>query len=298
MADLLSPTLLSIGDFSRMTFLSVKTLRHYHDLGLLVPARIDPSSGYRRYSTDQLPQAQVILRLRGFGMPLDEIKEVLGAPDLAERNRTIISHLERMERQLEQTRATVASLRHILSVHTTAADNTRSAAIQHRHLEPTWAMACSTESSMAELAPWLGDARRRLQEAITTAGLRRTGPDGTLFFTEFFTQAGFREYADIDRAEIVVYVPVAEPPDRRRLTDAGLAADLRPYELPAVDVAVTVNAGAGDEIDRTYAQLGSYVIGREIGVAGPIREHHLDPVGTPPDRLRTEVAWPILPVSG
>ncbi|HEY9291942.1 MAG TPA: MerR family transcriptional regulator [Microlunatus sp.] len=292
--------LLSIGDFSRMTFLSVKTLRHYHDLDLLVPAEVDRSSGYRRYSTDQLPQAQVILRLRSFGMPLDEIKDVLGAEDLAERNQTIITHLERMERQLEQTRATVASLRHILSADAVDAGDAageRGAAIDHRHLEQTWALACSTESSMAELEPWLIEARRRLNDAVTTAGLQRTGADGTLFFTEFFTEAGFRELEDIDRAEILAYVPVTERPDPRRLADAGLDPDLRPYALPAVDLAVTVHSGSGAEMDRTYAQLGSYVTGREIGVAGPIREHHLDPLGTPVDRLRTEVAWPILPVT-
>lgn len=41
-------TLITIGDFSRMTHLSVKALRHYHDVGLLEPVEVDPSSGYRR----------------------------------------------------------------------------------------------------------------------------------------------------------------------------------------------------------------------------------------------------------
>jgi DNA-binding transcriptional MerR regulator len=41
---------LTIGDFSRIAHLSIKTLRHYHEVGLLEPAEIDPSSGYRRYT--------------------------------------------------------------------------------------------------------------------------------------------------------------------------------------------------------------------------------------------------------
>src|SRR4029079_8550337 len=45
----MDPTL-SIGDFSRMTFVSVKALRHYHEVGLLAPAAVDPGSGYRRYA--------------------------------------------------------------------------------------------------------------------------------------------------------------------------------------------------------------------------------------------------------
>ena len=53
---------LPIGDFSRATHLSVKTLRHYHRVGLLEPADVDQDSGHRRYTTDQIPTAQVIRR--------------------------------------------------------------------------------------------------------------------------------------------------------------------------------------------------------------------------------------------
>ena len=52
---------LAIGDFSRMTHLSVKALRDYHDVRLLVPAEIDPASGYRFYEPGQVPIAQVIV---------------------------------------------------------------------------------------------------------------------------------------------------------------------------------------------------------------------------------------------
>ena len=54
---------LAIGDFSRMTHVSVKALRHYHDLGLLEPAEIDQTTGYRYYRPDQVWIAQVIRRL-------------------------------------------------------------------------------------------------------------------------------------------------------------------------------------------------------------------------------------------
>ena len=74
-------TKLSIGDFSRMTYLSVKTLRHYHDVGVLEPAEIDPSSGYRFYLPSQVGVAQMIRRLRDLGMPLDDVRTILTAPD-------------------------------------------------------------------------------------------------------------------------------------------------------------------------------------------------------------------------
>src|SRR5438067_1412017 len=105
---------LAIGDFARATHLSVKALRHYHDLGLLVPAAIDPWSGYRRYTTDQIPLAQVIRRFRDLAMPLEQIGAVLRAPDLQTRNAVIATHLAHLEHELAQTQAAVASLRGLL----------------------------------------------------------------------------------------------------------------------------------------------------------------------------------------
>src|ERR1700686_4283994 len=105
---------LSIGDFSRMTYLSVKALRHYHELGLLEPADVDPHTGYRSYDTAQVPIAQVIRRFRELGMPVEQVKAVLNARDLAERNALIVAILMRMESQLDQVQSTVSSLRKLL----------------------------------------------------------------------------------------------------------------------------------------------------------------------------------------
>src|SRR3954453_15662168 len=98
-----------------MTLLSVKALRHYHEVGLLVPSEVDPSTGYRRYGISQVPTAQAIRRLRELGMPLDQVRVVIGAPDVAARNEAIGAHLRRMEGELDRTRETVASLRMLLA---------------------------------------------------------------------------------------------------------------------------------------------------------------------------------------
>ena len=107
--------LLSIGDFSRMTFLTVKALRHYHDVGLLEPARTDPSSGYRYYRPEQVAQARLIRRLRDLDLPVDDVRAVLTAPDDETRNAVMVQHLDRMSRQLEQVQDTVDSLRRMLA---------------------------------------------------------------------------------------------------------------------------------------------------------------------------------------
>ena len=102
---------LTIGEFSKMTYLSVKALRHYHDVGLLEPAEIDPQSGYRRYGADQIGTAQAIRRFRDLDMPLEEIAHVLGTDDLEARNQLITGHLDRLERALGATQSAVRSLR-------------------------------------------------------------------------------------------------------------------------------------------------------------------------------------------
>ena len=107
--------LVSIGQFSKMTYLSVKALRYYHDVGLLEPALVDPATGYRHYAVDQVGTAQAIRRFRDLEMPIEEVRQLLGAPDEATRNRAILTHLERMHRQLDQTRAAVESLQGLLS---------------------------------------------------------------------------------------------------------------------------------------------------------------------------------------
>ncbi|CCH31356.1 MerR family transcriptional regulator [Actinosynnema sp. NPDC047251] len=68
--------LLTIGEFARASRLSPKALRLYDELGLLPPARVDPRSGYRFYSPDQLERARLVAWLRRLGMPLARIRSV------------------------------------------------------------------------------------------------------------------------------------------------------------------------------------------------------------------------------
>jgi DNA-binding transcriptional MerR regulator len=87
---------LSIGRFARLSGLSIGALRHYGELGLLVPADVSAESGYRFYTHDQLETARLILRLRDLDMPLPEIGAVLTAGP-RERRQRIDRHRARME---------------------------------------------------------------------------------------------------------------------------------------------------------------------------------------------------------
>jgi DNA-binding transcriptional MerR regulator len=78
---------ISIGEFARRSRLSVKALRLYDELGVLTPARVDRSSGYRYYDVAQLDDARLVAMLRQLDLPLATIKELVASDpfDAADR---------------------------------------------------------------------------------------------------------------------------------------------------------------------------------------------------------------------
>src|SRR5262249_61991788 len=68
---------MTIGEFAARTRLSPRALRIYADLGLVVPAEVDPASGYRRYEESQLERARLVALLRRLDMPLADIADVI-----------------------------------------------------------------------------------------------------------------------------------------------------------------------------------------------------------------------------
>ena len=101
--------LFRIGEFARFTRVSVKMLRHYDEVGMLRPARVDPATVYRYYRAAQLPRLNRILLLRELGFGLDDIAGMLdGPPDAAvvdRRERELLDTLARTRGQLDALRA-------------------------------------------------------------------------------------------------------------------------------------------------------------------------------------------------
>ena len=98
MSDSESDHLLRIGDFSRFTTLSVRMLRHYDQVGLLVPVHVDPSSGYRFYGPNQVRTASRIRTLRDAGCGIGQIAELLPLFDRTEELRVALRALKRRRR--------------------------------------------------------------------------------------------------------------------------------------------------------------------------------------------------------
>jgi DNA-binding transcriptional MerR regulator len=265
---------LTVGEFSRVTYLSVKTLHHYHEIGLLPPASVDPVNGYRRYSVGQVPTAQLIRRLRDLDMPIDGVRTVLDAHGPAERDEAIAAHLRRMEDQLEATRSTVASLRTLLE-HRNAPG-----AVTFRFEPARATLSVSGRVAFDDVETWLDPAYEELHDAVAAMGVARVGSDGALYHDDVFQQG---------EGTVVAFVPLAGGAPTARVPKGRVT----PTELPATPLAVSLHEGPFADLDQAYAALGAYLAARELPTTGPVREHYLATGEGDEDAPRTEVCWPV-----
>jgi DNA-binding transcriptional MerR regulator len=270
-------TVLVIGDFARATHLSVKTLRHYHRVGLLEPAMVDPDTGYRYYTVEQIPTAQVIRRFRALDMPLDEIASVISASDLETRDRLISGHLQRLQNELTATQAAVASLTDLLRSAESAPPD-----IRHRTIPATEAAAISETIDIADATTWWQGALGELRATLRAQGLPAAGAGG-VYANELFSH---------DRGRATLFIPIQQP-----ISAVGRVSQLT---IPAVELAMTVHIGPPSDLDRAYGALATYVTRHALGVDGPLREYYLvGPLETDEEHSwQTEVGWPIFITHG
>lgn len=110
-------TKLKIGEFSQLMQVTVKTLRHYEQKGLLLPYEVDEWTGYRYYSIEQMQRLNIIRQLQRLGFSLDEIKELCEEgthmPSIEQLNEKI----EETERQLQQLVARRSQLLNWMNIH-------------------------------------------------------------------------------------------------------------------------------------------------------------------------------------
>jgi DNA-binding transcriptional MerR regulator len=107
----------SIGEMARDSGLGVSALRFYDRAGVLVPAWVDPVSGYRWYEPEQLEEARLLARLRRAGMPLADIRLVLASWSGADSDlvrKLLDAHLRRLEQGLSDARSEFSALRGLL----------------------------------------------------------------------------------------------------------------------------------------------------------------------------------------
>ncbi|HWD78187.1 MAG TPA: MerR family transcriptional regulator [Kribbella sp.] len=262
---------LTIGEFARATHLSVRTLRRYHESGLIEPASVDAATGYRYYATQQIPLAQVIHRLRELDVPLVEVGKIIASDDPETRSDLIAGHLGRLQESLDRTRAAVTSLQRLLRPDPGGLEVVL-------RTEPARLVAGVTDVvAVGDVLRWYDGAMAELDAVVR----KRLGPAGGHYDNELFADG---------RGTVLVYYPVAEAPALGRV---------RGFELPEVELAAAVHHGSHDDIDVTYGRLAAWVHDHTLAVAGPVQETYtVGPRDNPAAQTwRTEVAWPVFRVS-
>lgn len=274
--------LMPIGVFSTATLVSIKALRLYHEQGLLVPALVDPMTGYRSYRVSQLSDAQVIKRLRDLDVPLRGVAEVVRARDPEVTRRVIAAHEQVIRTRLHDLSNLVSELQQAIAepllqtpVFVRTEPDQHALAVAERVSNPEHD---SYAEFFSRAYPLLDAAFARLQASPASMS-------GALYPPKI----------EGDSEVVTAFVPVAEPLvlDGRSINDGVIN-----IMLPQTTCAVLTHRGSYRSMGDTYRQLGAWVASNAQVIDQPVRELYI--VSTngeghllPDSELRTEIAWPI-----
>lgn len=262
-----------IGTVARLAQVSVRTLRHYDEIGLLRPAEVNPQTGYRYYSADQLHRLHRILVLRDLGLPLGEIAELLDEEVTVEQLRGILrlrrqqahSRLELQEQQLARVEARLA---HLEDEHMTGYE------VTVKRLDPVRVAVLGEDlADHTEIGPTAGRLYPRLHAALSRHGVA-------------FTGVSYAFYEDTGRPDRPVGLTVGLPvPGDVTIEDDGI----RTIDLPAVErAATTVVKGPPTLFAEAFAALHDWIERTGETPSHSEREVYLDCDG-PPDTWVTEL---------
>lgn len=107
--------MITVGQLARHVGLTAKALRHYDRVGLLSPAVVDPGTGYRLYSAEQVAPARLVRILRSVDVPLDQVRACLAAPeDEAAIKQVLIQHRRRLQARLDRVRGDLHRIDHLI----------------------------------------------------------------------------------------------------------------------------------------------------------------------------------------
>jgi DNA-binding transcriptional MerR regulator len=269
--------MIRIGDFSKLSRVSVKTLRYYDETGLLKPVHVDPFTGYRLYEYNQLSVLHRILALKDLGFSLEEIGRLLDDGVSAEQMWGMLKLREtearqRVREEAERLERIGARLRQIeqedcmskYDVVIKSADPVKVASL--RGVVPT--------------PPEQGVLWQELEEYLAQKQVRPTSACLTLYHDDEYKERNWD-------------VEVCEPID----ADLSESQRIRVRILPAAEVlACTIHNGPFVTIGEAYNAIGKWITENNYRIVGPCREIYLH---TPGDgdqndlNTVTEIQFPV-----
>jgi DNA-binding transcriptional MerR regulator len=268
---------IKIGDFAYLSHVSVATLRHYDEIGLLKPVRVDQFTGYRYYSVAQLPRLNRILALKDLGFSLEQIERVLVGGITPDELRGMLK-LKRAE--VEQRLANEQQrLKRI---------ETRLRQIEQEDSMPDYEVVLKTVPPILiasrkvtiptndQVPAYLNPAYREAYDYVKQQGAKDTGPCFALW----------HQGAEILENEVAE----AAVPIDRRLPGTDM---VKVYELPQVQVAAVVHHGEFENFTQCHGTLLEWIEANGYRIVGPYREIYVQHDRSNMSESATEIQYPI-----
>ncbi len=251
--------MLKIGEFSRIGQVSVKTLRYYDTVGLLIPGHVDPTSGYRYYSFEMLPKLNRILALKELGLSLEQINQLLEDDLSAEQLRGML----RLKQVEIQEQMTIEKEKKIPDYD-----------VLIKRVEPI------SVASVREVIPTFPEQGPLWEELGSFLAYHQIKPEGPCFTIY---------YSDPPDIDTQVCEPVSIPIQEDRKVNQ--------QQLPGVEtMATVVHDGPFITIGEAYAAILKWIEANGYKINGPAREIYLRPAenGSQTDAATvTEVQFPV-----
>jgi DNA-binding transcriptional MerR regulator len=246
-----------IGEFSRLSRVSVRMLRHYDQLGLLTPSETDPFTGYRYYSAEQLPRLNRILALRDLGFSLEQIAGML-EEDLSTDQLLGMLKLKRAEVE-EQMKAEQQKLQRleVRIRQMSEAPGHGAYDVILRDIEPELAATYREVAADDDRIQQMFDTLETYVAGFD--GARADKPPFSIYYDEEYREK------DVD-AEVAVPLRYAIPENEL----------IRVRHLPRLsNVACVVHVGEYADIYQAYNALLAWIEANDYRMTGPIREIYL-----------------------
>ncbi len=269
--------MIKIGDFSRLSFVSIKALRYYDEMGLLSPVETDRDSGYRYYALDQLPRLNRILALKDLGFSLEQIARALedGVTPGQLRGMLRLKQAEQQQRVEEEQERLVRVEARLRQIETEGCVSKYDVVIKKLDAQKVASVRRVVENPRA-ISPMFAE----LFGYLGKKGVRPMGAPFGLWHDHEFKET------DID-AEIAVAVAQSFP------SGDGVRAG----ELPAVPAAAcTVHTGPYESFSQAYSAIMEWIGANGYRICGPCRELYLRGPGpdcTDPNSYVTEIQIPV-----
>lgn len=270
-----------IGEFSNLSGLSINTLHHYNEIGILKPEQVDKFSGYRYYSANQLVTVNKILALKDAGFSLNEISQILfSIPSID----TMISMLEDKAEILEQALKNESERLNRLRTNIFLIKNGGVPIMNEvtiKRVEPILVVSTRKNINKDDFEE-TGKMWTSINSFIDKSEIKRMIPCMTLFYNSTWNWEMTKCW-DIE---------VAEP-----ITKFISGNDtVKVYELPAVDkMACIVHNGSFSEIGKTYKVISQWIEKNNYKISGPVREiyHKGEWATNNPEEHITELQFPL-----